>query len=124
MRDNAQTILEKSVGQPHCHAPSLELKAELFASSLCDEGLAIHDRVRRLERMLREQLLPVTGQTITKIPGICRDVGSRIARKDLPARRGWSATPRLVLGNCRLRDVDSELQQLTMDAELRPDCRG
>jgi transposase len=37
---------------------------------LCDELLANHERVARLERMLRDQLLPTTQQTITTIPGI------------------------------------------------------
>ena len=48
---------------------ALELKAELIRQ-LCDELLANHDRIIRLERMLREQLLPVTKQTITTITGI------------------------------------------------------
>jgi transposase len=48
---------------------TLELKAEL-TRQLCDEALAIHDRVIRLEHMLRKQLLPATKQTITTITGI------------------------------------------------------
>jgi len=48
---------------------ALELKAELIRQ-LCDELLINHDRVTRLERMLRKQMLPVTGQTITTMPGI------------------------------------------------------
>ena len=48
------------------HSP---LKAELIRQ-LCDELLANHDRVTRLNRMLRQQLLPATGQTITTITGI------------------------------------------------------
>jgi transposase len=48
---------------------ALELKAELIRQ-LCEELLANHDRVARLERMLRDQLLPATQQTITTIPGI------------------------------------------------------
>jgi transposase len=48
---------------------ALELKAELIRQ-LCDELLANHDRVVRLERMLRDQLLPATRQAITTIPGI------------------------------------------------------
>src|SRR5262249_3000386 len=57
--------------------PALELKAELIRQ-LCDEGLAIHDHVRRLERMLRKQLLPTTGQTITTVPGISTILGATI----------------------------------------------
>ncbi len=48
---------------------ALELKAELIRQS-CDELLANHEYVIRLERMLREQLLPASHQTITTIPGI------------------------------------------------------
>ncbi len=48
---------------------ALELKAELIRQ-LRDELLANHDRVVRLERMLRDQLLPATQQTITTIQGI------------------------------------------------------
>ena len=48
---------------------ALELKAELIRQ-LCDELLVNHDRVTRLERMLREHLLPAVGQTITTMPGI------------------------------------------------------
>jgi transposase len=70
MRDKAQTILETSAGQRTLpRTPALELKAELIRQ-LCDEGLSTHDRVCRLQRMLRNQLLPATGQTITTIPGI------------------------------------------------------
>ena len=70
MRCKAPTILETTAGQRALRrTPSLELKAELIRQ-LCDEGLAIHDRIGRLERMLRQQLLPTTGQTITTIPGI------------------------------------------------------
>jgi transposase len=70
MRGKAQTILETSAAM---HALprtlALELKAELIRQ-LCDELLANHDRVTRLARMLREQLLPATKQTITTITGI------------------------------------------------------
>jgi transposase len=70
MRGKAQTILETTAGQRTLRrTPALELKAELIRQ-LCDEGLVIHDRISRLERMLRQQLLPATGQTITTIPGI------------------------------------------------------
>lgn len=48
---------------------ALELKAELIRQ-LCDELLDNHDRKLRLERLLRDQLLPASGQTITGIPGI------------------------------------------------------
>jgi len=70
MRSKAKSILESSAAQRASpRTLALELKAELIRQ-LCDEGLAIHDRVRRLERLLREQLLPATDQTITTIPGI------------------------------------------------------
>jgi len=78
MRGKAKTILETGAlqrGLPR--TPALELKAELIRQ-LCDEGLAIHDRVRRLERMLRKQLLPTTGQTITTVPGISTILGATI----------------------------------------------
>jgi transposase len=48
---------------------AVELKAELIRQ-LCDELLDNHDRKLRLERLLRDQLLPASGQTITGIPGI------------------------------------------------------
>jgi transposase len=70
MRGKAQIILDTSAGQRALpRTLALELKAELI-HQLCDEGLAIHGRICRLERMLREQLLPATRQTITTIPGI------------------------------------------------------
>jgi transposase len=70
LRGKAERILETSAS---LRAPprtlALELKAELIRQ-LCDELLANHDRVGRLERMLRDQLLPATRQTITTIRGI------------------------------------------------------
>jgi transposase len=70
LQAKAEHILETSA--PLRATPrslALELKAELIRQ-LCDELLANHDRVVRLERMLRDQLLPATRQTITTIPGI------------------------------------------------------
>ena len=70
MRGKAQVILETSAAmRASPRTLALELKAELIRQ-LCDELLANHDRVTRLERMLREQLLPATKQTITTISGI------------------------------------------------------
>jgi len=70
MREKAQGILDTSTELRQApRTLALELKAELIRQ-LCDELLAIHARVTRLERMLRDQLLPATGQTITTIPGI------------------------------------------------------
>jgi transposase len=70
MCEKAQSILDTSVEMRQAtRSLALELKAELIRQ-LCDELLTIHERVRRLERMLRDQLLPATGQTITTIPGI------------------------------------------------------
>jgi transposase len=70
MREKAQNILATCAEMRQApRSLALELKAELIRQ-LCDELLAIHERVSRLERMLREQLLPVTRQTITTIPGI------------------------------------------------------
>ena len=66
MRRKAQAILGTSAAM---RALALELKAELIGQ-LCDELLANHDRILRLERMLGEQLLPATKQTITTITGI------------------------------------------------------
>jgi hypothetical protein len=40
--------------------------------------------------------------------------------RGLPPRREWSATPRHVLGNRRLGDVDTQLQQLAMNAWRTP----
>jgi transposase len=70
MRSKAQAILETSGTMGALpRTLALELKAELIRP-LCDELLANHDRIIRLERMLREQLLPATKQTITTITGI------------------------------------------------------
>jgi transposase len=70
MRSKAQAILETSAAmRASPRTLALELKAELIRQ-LCDELLANHDRILRLERMLREQLLPATKQTITTITGI------------------------------------------------------
>jgi len=70
LQAKAEKILETSasLGQTP-RTLALELKAELIRQ-LCDELLVNHDRVTRLERMLRKQMLPATGQTITTIPGI------------------------------------------------------
>jgi transposase len=70
LQAKAEKILETSA--PLRQTPrtlALELKAELIRQ-LCDELLVNHDRVTRLQRMLRKQMLPATGQTITTIPGI------------------------------------------------------
>ena len=78
MRSKAQTILESSATM--CARPrslALQLKAELIRQ-LCDELLANHDRVTRLNRMLRQQLLPATGQTITTITGISTTLAAAI----------------------------------------------
>ncbi|MBV8460011.1 MAG: IS110 family transposase [Candidatus Eremiobacteraeota bacterium] len=70
LRAKAETILETAAAL--CSAQrtlALELKAELIRQ-LCDELLANHEHLARLERMLRQQLLPASQQTITTIPGI------------------------------------------------------
>jgi transposase len=70
LQAKAEKILETSA--PLRQTPrtlALELKAELIRQ-LCDELLVNHDRGTRLQRMLRKQMLPATGQTITTIPGI------------------------------------------------------
>ena len=70
MRRKAQAILGTSAAmRASPRTLALELKAELIRQ-LCDELLANHGRILRLERMLREQLLPATKQTITTITGI------------------------------------------------------
>jgi transposase len=70
MRSKAQAILGTSAAmRASPRTLALELKAELIRQ-LCDELLANHGRILRLERMLREQLLPATKQTITTITGI------------------------------------------------------
>ena len=48
------------------------------------------------------------------------DVGGVIAQEYPPTRRGPAATPDHVLGNRRLGDVDTKLQQLTMNAWRSP----
>jgi transposase len=70
LQAKARTIIETTAtlrSTPRTLA--LELKAELIRQS-CDELLANHERAKRLERMLRDQLLPASQQTITTIPGI------------------------------------------------------
>lgn len=70
MRSKAQTILETSAAmRASPRTLALELRAELIRQ-LCDELLANHDRSTRLERMLRERLLPATKQTLTTVTGI------------------------------------------------------
>jgi len=70
LQAKAEKILESSESLRRTpRTLALELKAELICQ-LCDELLANHSRVTRLERMLRKQLLPATGQTITTVPGI------------------------------------------------------
>jgi hypothetical protein len=70
MREKAQLMLETTTAARRASRTlALELKAELIRQ-LCDELLAIHERGNRLERMLREQLLPASGETITTIRGI------------------------------------------------------
>jgi transposase len=70
MHSKAQHILKTSAAVRALPRPlALELKAELIRQ-LCDELLAIHDRITRLERMLRDELLPATQQTVTTVPGI------------------------------------------------------
>ena len=82
LQAKAERILETS--SPLRAAPrtlALELKAELIRQ-LCDELLANRDRVVRLERMLRDQLLPATQQTITMIPGIGTIIAATISWRD------------------------------------------
>jgi len=81
MRSKAQAILETSGAMRALpRTLALELKAELIRQ-LCDELLANHDRIIRLERMLREQLLPATKQTITTITGISTILAATIIGK-------------------------------------------
>jgi transposase len=78
MQRKAQTILETSAAmRTRPRSLALELKAELIRQ-LCDELLAIHDRVTRLNRMLRKTLLPATGQTITTVTGISTTLAATI----------------------------------------------
>ena len=78
MRSKAQTILESSATmRARPGSLALQLKAELIRQ-LCDELLANHDRVTRLNRLLRQQLLPATGQTITTITGISTTLAAAI----------------------------------------------
>jgi transposase len=70
LQAKAEKILKTSASSAQTpRTLALELKAELIRQ-LCDELLVNHDRVIRLERMLRKQMLPATGQTITTMPGI------------------------------------------------------
>jgi transposase len=78
MQRKAQRILETSAAmRTRPRSLALELKAELIRQ-LCDELLAIHDRVTRLNRMLRKTLLPATGQTITTVTGISTTLAAAI----------------------------------------------
>ena len=49
------------------------------------------------------------------------DVGGVVAQEGSPARRGWAATPGHVLGDSGLGDVDTEFQQLAMNAWRAPE---
>jgi len=55
----------------------LEWKAELIRQ-LCQELLLIHERTLRLRRLLREQLLPATGQQLETLPGVGEIVAATI----------------------------------------------
>src|SRR5450755_181106 len=48
------------------------------------------------------------------------DAGRMVVQKGLPRRRPPSPAPRHVFGHRRLRDLDPELQQFTMDAWCAP----
>ena len=48
------------------------------------------------------------------------DACRMVVQKGLPGLRSPSPAPRHVLGNCRLRDFNPELQQFTMDAWCAP----
>lgn len=69
--ERAERILEATAGlrrQPRTVA--LELKAELVRQ-LCEEILILSDRIRRLEHMLAEELLPrVEERVLTRLPGV------------------------------------------------------
>jgi transposase len=87
----AEHILETSAPlRAKLRTVALELKAELIRQ-LCDELLANHDRVVRLERMLRDQLLPATQQTITTIPGIGTIIAATILGETASITRFRSA---------------------------------
>ncbi len=78
LRRKATLILEASVAlRSRPQTLALDFKAELI-QQLCDELLANHERTLRLRRMLRNQLLPASGQTITTIPGIGDVLGAAI----------------------------------------------
>ena len=70
LKAKAQMILDTTAALRSTRRTlALELKAELIRQS-CDALLANHEHATRLERMMRDQLLPASQQTITSIPGI------------------------------------------------------
>ncbi|WP_443134969.1 IS110 family transposase [Halorhodospira sp. 9621] len=79
LRERATWILDATSGlgaMPRTRA--LALKAELIRQ-LCDEILALNDRIERLERMLSEDLLPqLDERVITTLPGVGVSLGAAI----------------------------------------------
>ena len=70
LRAKAKGILETTAaGRAWPRTPALELKAELIRQ-LCEELRVNLERASRLERMLKDELLPASGETISTIPGI------------------------------------------------------
>jgi transposase len=68
--ERARAILEATaVLQTRPRTLALELKSELI-HQLCQELLLNHERGLRLRRLLRDELLPATGQHLQTLPGV------------------------------------------------------
>ena len=52
------------------------------------------------------------------------DVRRMIAKEGLPALGRWPQPPLHVFGNCRLGDIEAQLEQLAMDARRSPKWVG
>lgn len=78
LRQRAVRLLAATVAlQARPCTVALELKAELIRQ-LCQELLLIHERMLRLRRLLREQLLPATGQRLETLPGVGETLAATI----------------------------------------------
>jgi transposase len=78
LREKATFILEATkAAREQSVTPALALKAELIRQ-FCDELLANIEQTLRLQRILRNQLLPASGETVSTIPGIGTILASAI----------------------------------------------
>ena len=87
---------------------------------------------RHAERYQPPTLVPEDDQYEEQPEADCRhdqevrggDAGRMIAEESFPGLRRPSPPPRHILGNGRLSDFDTELQQLAMDARCAPEPVG